>query len=219
MGLRSIAFALGFLASTLTLAAESPSVPAPITVPQGNGAPVITDGIFSPGEWDDALRVQIHEGVALYIKEYGGVVFLGLRGQGNVSPIGPSELFIAVPGGPITKLHVSWGMSEVVLPPTGAEPASRLGLTTDWYANELRRDEDLGRRLAKEGKEPIEIIKATNYPSEGIEFAIRRTRFPGPKWFVRLSVQALVADRPVMFIYPESAPERTTEGWLELRIN
>jgi hypothetical protein len=28
-----------------------------VAVPEGDGAPVLTDGIFSPGEWDDALRL------------------------------------------------------------------------------------------------------------------------------------------------------------------
>jgi hypothetical protein len=33
--------------------------PAEIAVPEGNGVPVITDGIISPGEWDDAHRSAV----------------------------------------------------------------------------------------------------------------------------------------------------------------
>jgi hypothetical protein len=53
-------------------------------VPQGNGAPVITDGLFSQGEWDDALRIPLGETVALHLKEYRGVVFIGVRGEGGI---------------------------------------------------------------------------------------------------------------------------------------
>jgi len=192
------------------------AVTSPVTVPEGNGAPVITDGLFSPGEWDDALRIALSEAVELRLKQYRGVVFIGVRGPNTVS-IGPSELSLAVPGGQIHKLHVSAQLYEVVLPPTGAEPASRFGLTPDWYANELRRDMVESERLEKEGKSPFEIIRATSYPSDGIEFAIRRSKLPGQRWLMRLSVSAFVGDKPGMLVYPKAAAERTTEAWLELR--
>lgn len=193
-----------------------PAVTGAVAVPVGNGAPVITDGIFSPGEWDDALRMELNEAVTLHLKEYRGVVFIGVRGQGTAG-IGPSNLFLAVPGGPIEKLHVSAQLSENVLPATGAEPSARFGLTTDWYANELRRDMVESARLEKEGKSPIDVIRATSYPSDGIEFAIRRSKFPGQRWLMRLLASAIIGDKPGMLAYPTAAAEKTTEGWLELR--
>jgi hypothetical protein len=198
--------------------APKPVVSSPVTVPEGNGAPVITDGIFSSGEWDDALQIPISETVTLYIKNYRGVAFIGVRGQGSAG-IGPSELFLAIPGSPIQKLHVSAQLSESVLPAAGAEPRARFGLTTDWYANELRRDMEESARLEKEGKSPIEIIRATSYPSDGIEFAVRRTKFPGQRWLMRLWASAIVGDKPGMLTYPPGAAEKTTEGWLELKFN
>ena len=54
--------------------------PAEIRVPEGNGVPVITDGLFSPGEWDDAHRLALTPSVQLYVKQYRGVVFIGVRG-------------------------------------------------------------------------------------------------------------------------------------------
>jgi hypothetical protein len=110
---------------------------APVAVPQGDGAPVLTDGAFTPGEWDDALVIPVAgKDVALHVKEYRGVVFVGVRGTRG---IGPSELSLAGPGGPIRKLHVSYALYEVELPPEGPEPKPRMGLTSGWYANELRR--------------------------------------------------------------------------------
>jgi hypothetical protein len=197
-----------------------PAKPAPeaagttIVVPHGKGVPVITDGVFSPGEWDDGLRVALSETVELYVKEYGGVVFIGARN----AMIGPSDLFVCIPGGPIHQLHRSAQLQETVLPPTGAARRLPFGLTPDWYANEERRDMEEAERLQKAGKSPIEIIRATSYPSDGIEFAIRRSKFPGERWLMRLEASVLLAgDKPGMLTYPPGSTTRTTNGWMELR--
>ncbi len=217
--LTSIAITL--LVGTVTVATTAHQGPAagtarqeavkPITVPQGDGAPVITDGLFTPGEWDDALRIVVQESMALYLKEYRRVVFIGLRGtQGN--DVGPSELSLAVPNGAITKLHVSFALSQILVPPTGPEPKMRLGFTTDWYANEFRMDEE-----SPGAKDPDDIRKRTTYPSDGIEFAIRRHKFPGNVWLMRVWATGIFNRSRGTIIYPPSAPERTTDGWLELR--
>ena len=155
---RVLTAAIVFLVGAGTAAGhpQSPTPPAAqggaasVAVPQGNGVPVITDGIFTHGEWDDAQRVAVADGVTLFIKEHRGVVFIGVRGQG-INGIGPSELSLAVPDGPILKLHVSYALYEVALPQAGPEPKPRMGFTADWYANELRRDEAEVARLQKEG--------------------------------------------------------------------
>jgi hypothetical protein len=125
--------------------------------------------------------------------------------------------FPAVPIGQIHKLHVSAQLGEIVRPPTGDAPPFRFGLTPDRYASELRRYMVESQRLEKEGKSPFEIIRATSYPSDGIEFAIRRSKVPGQVWVMRLWVSAFVGDKPGMFLYPTAAAEKTTDGWLELR--
>ena len=196
---------------------KMPAAPVPVTVPEGDGTPVITDGLFSPGEWDDALRVVVADTVTMHLKEYRGVVFIGVRGQVQAG-IGPSELFLAAPGGPIRKLHVSAQLAEALLPAAGAEPPLRYGLTADWYANELRRDEELAARLMKEGKSPIEVITAASYPADGIEFAIRRSKLAGKVWLLRLWASAFVGGKPGMIVYPSAAAERVTDGWLELHL-
>ena len=184
---------------------------SPVTIPEGNGTPVITDGILSPGEWDDALQIPLGGPRELRLKQCRGVVFIAVRGAG------PSELSLAVPGGPISKLHVSAQLAEVLLPATGPAPSFRFGLTKDWYANELRRDEAESERLQKEGKSPIEIIQGSSYPSDGIEFAIRRSKLPGDRWLMRLWATAFIDNKPGLITFPPAAAERTTDGWLELR--
>ena len=63
----------------------------------------------------------------------------------------------------------------------------------------------------------MEIMLATTFPSDGIEFAIRRSKFPGQRWLLRLSVSAATDGKPGALAYPPATVERTTDGWLELR--
>ena len=198
------------------VSARGAQAPAEVRVPEGSGVPVITDGLFSPGEWDDATRVALAATVQLYVKQYRGVVFVGIRGSGPAG-IGPSELLLAAPGGPVHKLHVSAQLGEVVLPATGDAPPFRFGYTSDWYANEQRRDMGEAERLEKEGRNPIEIMTATAYPSDGIEFAIRRSKLPGPRWLMRLGISFLEGGKPGWLVHPAATAERVTDGWQALR--
>ncbi len=200
------------------VSARGAQAPAEIRVPEGSGVPVITDGLFSPGEWDDATRVALAATVQLYVKQYRGVVFVGIRGSGPAG-IGPSELLLAAPGGPVHKLHVSAQLGEVVLPATGDAPPFRYGYTSDWYANEQRRDMGEAERLEKEGRNPIEIMTATSYPSDGIEFAIRRSKLPGPRWLMRLGISFLEGGKPGWLVHPTATAERATDGWQALRFD
>jgi len=200
------------------LASQEPPAPVELALPQGDGSPVITDGIFSPGEWDDAGRVPLSDSVELRLKQYRGVVFIGLHALGSAS-VGPSELCLAAPGGPVHKLHVSFQLGEIIVPPTGEPPPFRFGYTPDWYANEFRRDVDEAERLQKQGKSPLEIIKATSYPSDGIEFAIRRSKLPGSRWLVRLGISLATAGQPGGLVYPAGTTERSTDGWQALRLD
>jgi len=74
-----------------------------------------------------------------------------------------------------------------------------------------------GEGQEKAGKNPIEIIRATSFPSEGIEFAIRRSKFSGRRWLMRLEASVFAGGKPGMLAYPPTAEARKTDGWLELR--
>jgi hypothetical protein len=153
--------------------------------------------------------------VTLHVKELRGVVFVGIRGK-NPLDIGPSELLLSAPGGPIQKLHVSAQLGEITLPRDGAAPPFRFGLTTGWYANELRRDENKFEQLRSEGKPPIEVILASSYPVDGIEFAIRRSKTPGDRWLMHVYTSAIIDGKPGALVYPTGTAEESTDGWLEL---
>ena len=182
-----------------------------VVVPTGNGVPVMTDGIFTPGEWDDALLIALGETLELRVKGYRGVVFIGLRGPAG---IGPADLFVSVPGGPICQLHRSAQLAEATVPPSGELPPLRkFGLTPDWYANEQRWDIEEAERLRKAGKTPLQMMRAALYPSEGIEFAIRRSKFPGERWLIRLEGTAfLTPDTPAVLTYSWRANKNAVLG-------
>lgn len=211
---------IGFLAACAIVAAAAvtrTTAHEPVRVPRGDGTPVITDGIFTSGEWDDALKVPAADGLTLYLKEHRGVVFVGVRSR-EPNGLGPSDLSLAGSDGVIRRLHVSAALAEVVVPPDGPVPPLQLGFTSDWYANEQRRDEAEANRLKLEGKDPISVMRAATYPMDGIEFAIRRSKFPGTSWRLRLWASAFVNGKPGMVTYPPDGAERSTERWLELRL-
>jgi hypothetical protein len=215
LGLGAVAFA-GAGQQAPAARREQPVRMEPVAVPTGNGTPVITEGTFWPGEWADALRLAIADGVSMFLKEYRGVVFVGIRG------VGPSDLFLAVTGGPVENLHVSFALCQRPVLTAGPDAPMRLGFVTDWYANKFRGDHEereLFMRLQREGLDVMNRMpRTTTYPSDGIEFAIRRSKFPGRVWLMRLSASAVVDNRPGMLTYPPSAPERRTDGWLEPRL-
>ncbi len=181
-----------------------------VVVPTGNGVPVMTEGIFTPGEWDDALLIALGEKLELRVKEYRGVVFIGLRGPAG---IGPADLFVSAPGGPICQLYRSAQLAEAIVPPSGElPPLKRFGLTPDWYANEQRWDIDEAERLRKSGKTPLEMMRAALYPSEGIEFAIRRSKFPGERWLIHLEGTAFLnPDTPAVLMYPPDTGKESVQ--------
>ncbi len=181
-----------------------------VVVPTGNGVPVMTDGIFTPGEWDDALLIALGETLELRVKEYRGVVFIGLRGPAG---IGPADLFLSVPGGPVCQLHRSAQLAEAVVPSDGGLPPLRkFGFSPDWYANELRWDIEEAERQGKAGKTPLEAMRAASYPSDGIEFAIRRSKFPGDRWLIRLECTAfLTPDTPALIMYPPDTGKESVQ--------
>jgi hypothetical protein len=64
----------------------------------------------------------------------------------------------------------------------------------------------------------MSILQATNYLSDGIELAIRRSEIPGNVWRLRLWASAFSEGKPDMVTYPPAAAERVIDEWLELRL-
>lgn len=190
--------------------------PMTVSVPEGNGRPILTDGIFTPGEWDDALKIQIRPDLQLLLKKSAGFVFLGLK----YSPftLAVVDLFISPDGKAVRQLHVSAQLGERLIggaAGAGEDPPFIWGATSDWYANEIRWDAKKAETLMKEGKDAGEAQQAALYRYDGFEFQIRQSKFGTDEWFIRLeSPMAPDWSKPVVF--PEGTSPASTQGWLKL---
>jgi hypothetical protein len=204
---------LALLLSGVVLAAQERP---PVRVPEGNGKPILIDGLFSPEEWDDALKIDIRPNLQLLLKKSAGYVFLGFRYiPFTLSVI---DLFISPDGKSIRHLHVSAQLGERLLNDTpGAEddPEFVWGDTAGWYANEIRWNEGKVQALMKEGKSPGEAQVASLYKYDGFELQIRQDKFGSDEWLVRLETpMAPDWEKPV--VYPEGTGNASTRGWLKL---
>ena len=196
---------------------SAPSVPAPrsIAVPEGNGKPVLLDGIFAPGEWDDALRVPIHERVELFLKTNSSHLFLGLKFKDGLGVI--TDLWMTADDKTVFQMHSSGQLGEGVLtlPVPEAKPKTitetTIGYTKDWDANEIRSDSKKKAEWQAAGR-PAEGYRKVLFPSDGKEYQIVLSKFSSR----RLKMRFLAGDPKGLIIYPENSDLKSAEGWLEL---
>jgi len=216
---RSTAFFVTVLAAALAmgpagLPGQTP--PTTVRVPEGDGRPILTDGLFTPGEWDDALKIQIRPDLQLLLKKSAGFVFLGLK----YSPftLAVVDLFISPDGRTVRQLHVSAQLGEIVLggaAGAGEAPPFVWGATSDWYANEIRWDAKKAEALMKEGKDAGQAQQAALYRYDGFEFQIRQSKFGADEWFIRLE-SPMPPDWSKPVVFPEGTSPAPVQGWLKL---
>jgi hypothetical protein len=198
-----------------SLSAESES----IKVPEGDCNPVLLDGLFSPGEWDDAEKIDIQQNASLYLKKYGGHVFIGIK----VNPYKTFvvNMFISPDGKNIYQLHTSAQIGERFLNENSSSqdnPPFIWGYSVDWYANEIRWDNKKMQELIKQGKSSNQAQEMSNFKYDGYEFQIRESKFASNQWLFRLQVPiAPDFDQPV--IYPPGTMMKSTKGWIKLELN
>ena len=215
---RALVWMLAPLAALLSGAAPVIQEPPAVRVPEGDGARVLTDGIFSPGEWDDALTIDLRPGIQLLLKRNAGFVFIGVR----YSPFTLSviDLFISPDGEAIHQLHVSAQMGERLLtraPGAAEAPEFVWGATADWYANEIRWNERKLQTLVRDGQSRDEAQLASLYRYDGFEIQIRQSKFSSDEWLVRLESPAS-PDWAHPVVYPAGTDTESTRGWLKLML-
>ncbi len=185
-------------------------------VPEGDGRPVLIDGLFSPGEWEDAGKIDIDQAVVLYLKKYRGHVFIGVK----ITPFRTSvvDLFISPEGKTIHHLHASAQIGErVVNEHSGLweAPPFIYGYSVDWYANEIRWDNNKVQELTTKGMDGGRAQEMSYFKYDGYEFQVRQSKFPGDRWLLRVLVpMAPDFDKPVL--YPGGTEMTSTNGWLSL---
>lgn len=190
---------------------------AEIAVPDGNGLPVLIDGIFSEGEWDDALQVSVTDTVKLYFKKFGGHLFISIPCKNMTTPV--ADLFFAPDDSIIYQLHVSAQLAEKRLNPNAPdedEPRFRGGFTEGWYANEFRWDVQKQRHLIdSEGIDEGEALARAMYPTDGIEFQILQSKFGVDRLKFRAEV-AWAPDYDSPTVFPENTERKKIDNWTTL---
>jgi hypothetical protein len=180
-----------------------------IRVPQGTATPVLLDGQRSAGEWDDARAIPIDGGVRLLVKQHGGHVYLAVATGTRVSR--PVDVFLHDGDGRTQVLHASMQIGERALPDTlwtDTTPAWRWGNHVDWMANEAKPDAWQPRERP---------FSARLFPADLTEFQIRRSRFPGRTWRVRVEVGAFPGTEGE-YRYPQRA-SRDPATWAVLQLD
>ena len=190
------------------------SVPAQrgVAVPEGNGKPVLLDGLFAPGEWDDALKVSINNRIALLLKVNSGQLFLGLKYDEAVGVV--TDIWMTSDDKTVYQMHSSGqlGERELSLPLADDNTESLImGYTKDWDANEIKSDSKKKAEWQAAGR-PKEGYRQTLFPSDGKEFQIVLSKFSGR----RLKMRLMSGDSKGLVIYPKKTDLKSTENWLEL---
>lgn len=133
--------------------AEQISLADPINLKDAGDIPILLDGIFSPGEWDDALSFSIEQRVNLLIKTKKGHLFVGIKCSDLKIPV--ADIYLSTEKGPIYQLHASAQLGERILseePGPENDPSFNWGDTKDWYANEVRwNNRELASIMESEG--------------------------------------------------------------------
>ncbi len=220
-----LAFCLGLSSFSVEAAVKAASGPGliegdseSIKVPEGNGQPVLLDGLFSPGEWEDAEKIDIHQNVSLYLKKYRGHVFIGVK----ITPYKTSvvDMFISPDGKTIHHLHASAQISERVINENSGpwdNPPFIYGYSVDWSANEIRWDNGKMEELVKKGMDRDKAQEMSFFKYDGFEFQIRLSKFAARQWLFRIEVPT-APDFGKPIIYPGGTEMKSTKGWLRLEL-
>jgi len=187
------------------------ATPKSVAVPEGNGKPVLLDGIFAPGEWDDALKVSIHDRITLFLKINSGHLFLGLKYEDAAGVI--TDIWMTSDDKTAYQMHSSGQLGEGVLslPVADDKTETIMGYTKDWDANEIKSDSKKKAEWQAAGR-PAEGYRKVLFPSDGKEFQIVLSKFSGR----RLKMRLMSGDPKGLVIYPEKTDLKSTDNWLEL---
>lgn len=180
-----------------------------IKVPQGDGTPVLIDGRISDDEWRDAKVITPDPAVQLYLKQFRGHVFIGVKM--NRAAASYVDMFILTGDNQLYNLHASMQIGERLLAGetwSDASPPNHWGNHVGWIANEAKIDA---------GKDSNLPISKRLFRYDGMEFQLRRARFVGRQWRVRIEVRDFAGQMPDT-IFPAKSERKETAGWAILTL-
>ncbi|MCP4705970.1 MAG: hypothetical protein GY865_15335 [candidate division Zixibacteria bacterium] len=188
-------------------------------VPTGDGRPVMTDGIFQLGEWDDASKLIINDSTSILFKQFQGHLYLALDSRELLSPT--IDLFLCTDSLNILQLHVSAQLGErnlLVAPEISEDTIWVWGQTTKWYANEFRWIYRLSDSLQRiEGLDWPEAIKQSGFPHEAVEMDILQSKLKGNSCLFRTDIwTAYTGENPISF--PPETKIDNLDGWAKFEL-
>lgn len=157
----------------------------------------------------------------MLVKEYRGHVHLAIRCPFN--RVAYTDVFLKLENGEIWNLHASAHLGEQRLTAEALGdtlPVPRWGHTDGWYANETRFDRRLAEQLVREdaGRDRRRMLFDTTYRYDGFEFKLKRSRFPGSTWGVRVEVNARFPGRTDVAL-PDGSSRQSPDGWATLKFD
>ena len=187
-----------------------------IIVPTGKSNQIVIDGIFSTGEWDDALKFPINEQFYIYLMVDSGTLFIGLKSEKSLG-MAVSEIYITSSDNEFYNLHSSLSLAEGVIP-FGQSPKFTANYYKDWEANFCKYNKVNHEKWIAEGK-PFDDLKKYNEifeKTDGREYRINLNKFTGTrlKMIAGLTYLQGAAKKNVRF--PENASLKNSDSWVEL---
>lgn len=180
-----------------------------IKIPKTKGNPILIDGLFSNEEWKDATIIELDPSTKLFLQQYKGDVFLGVKNDGGAWYV---DLYLENSNQEIFNLHASMQIGERLLKGdswSDNDPAWLWGNHTSWIANEAKTDASKDKNLP---------FSQRLFRREGVEFQIRRSRFPGKQWRMRIEIRDF-AGKQADVIFPKLSERKNTDKWLLLELN
>jgi len=164
-------------------------------LPKSNNV-VMTNGFFGPGEWADALQIELGAGAALYAKQDAANIFLGIN-TGEKAHTG-LDLYLAAREELQTLLHVSSALGEA---------SYNDGIWSDWQWEQNYRwvSNKIGQWYDGEGERSTE--------PEGFEFQIDKRMIHSEVIYLALRFK-----RPEREI-PSAEEREAFQNWIQLRID
>lgn len=172
-----------------------------IQVPPTSSA-VMIDGVFSEGEWQQAVSVDVPGTARLYFQRSADFVYIAV--QYTNSPSGIVDLYLSPREREIFDLHASAKLGERQLS-ANTFPDWRWWNNHDWTANISRVDS---------------FEQRTFLPTPIREYQIRHSRFGSNAWRVRFELTAMGPNNETQahVIFPHGTTDTSTAGWLELNL-
>lgn len=172
-----------------------------IRVPQTSSA-VMIDGVFSEGEWQHAVSVNVPGTARLYFQRSADFVYIAV--QYTNSPSGIVDLYLSPREGEVFDLHASAKLGEQQL--RGKTfPDWSWWNNQDWTANTSHVDS---------------FEKRTFLPAPIREYQIRHSRFGSNVWRARFELTAMGTNNETQAhaVFPHGTTDTLTGGWLELNL-